>query len=147
MIRWIAAAAALAICSSIGLMPATLAQENLVRCADENGYCRVPYPTRVFYGVPGRVTALDVGPQGVRCSNDTFGDPAPGRFKHCVYAAREVERAAVRDELRERMLEFRAACEDGDRRACVRLGIIIGENRERRAAWRRDHPELFFYER
>jgi hypothetical protein len=39
------------------------------------------------------------------------------------------------------------ACEDGDRRACVRLGIIIGENRERRAAWRREHPEAFFYER
>ena len=51
------------------------------------------------------------------------------------------------DELRERMLELRAGCEDGDRRACVRLGILIGENRERRAAWRRDHPEVFFYER
>jgi hypothetical protein len=37
--------------------------------------------------------------------------------------------------------------EDGDRRACVRLGIIIGENRERRASWRREHPEVFFYER
>ena len=46
----------------------------------------------------------------------------------------------VRDELRER-------CEDGERRACIRLGIIIGENRERRAAWRREHPEVFFYER
>jgi len=27
------------------------------------------------------------------------------------------------------------------------LRIIIGENRERRAAWRREHPEVFFYER
>ena len=53
----------------------------------------------------------------------------------------------VRDELQERMLELRASCEDGDRRACVRLGILIGENRARRAAWRRDHPEVFFYER
>jgi hypothetical protein len=53
----------------------------------------------------------------------------------------------VRDEMRERMLELREGCEDGDRRACVRLGIIIGENRERRAAWRREHPEVFFYER
>src|SRR5262245_14833273 len=52
-----------------------------------------------------------------------------------------------RDELGERMLELRERCEDGDRRACVRLGIIIGENRERRAAWRREHPEVFFYER
>ena len=52
-----------------------------------------------------------------------------------------------RDELQGRMFRLREACEDGDRRACVRLGIIIGENRERRAAWRQDHPELFFYER
>jgi hypothetical protein len=29
----------------------------------------------------------------------------------------------------------------------VRLGILIGENRERRAGWRRDHPDVFFYER
>ena len=29
----------------------------------------------------------------------------------------------VRDELRERMLLLREGCEDGDRRACVRLGI------------------------
>ena len=50
----------------------------------------------------------------------------------------------VRDELRDRMLQLREGCEDGDRRACVRLGIIIGENRERRAAWRREHPEIFF---
>jgi hypothetical protein len=53
----------------------------------------------------------------------------------------------VRDELGDRMLSLRERCEDGDRRACVRLGIIIGENRERRAAWRREHPEVFFYER
>jgi hypothetical protein len=52
----------------------------------------------------------------------------------------------VRDELGDRMLLLREGCEDGDRRACVRLGILIGENRERRAAWRREHPEVFFYE-
>jgi hypothetical protein len=46
-----------------------------------------------------------------------------------------------------RMLQLRERCDDGDRRACVRLGIIIGENRERRAAWRREHPDVFFYER
>jgi uncharacterized protein YcfJ len=51
------------------------------------------------------------------------------------------------DELRERMLGLREGCEQGDRRACVRLGILIGEHRERREAWRREHPEVFFYER
>jgi hypothetical protein len=53
----------------------------------------------------------------------------------------------VRDELADRMLMLRQECDEGDRRACVRLGIVIGENRERRAAWRREHPEVFFYER
>jgi hypothetical protein len=57
------------------------------------------------------------------------------------------ERPPPRDEIRERMLGLRVACEDGDRRACVRLGIIIGEHRERREEWRRAHPEVFFYER
>ena len=53
----------------------------------------------------------------------------------------------VRDPLRDRMFELRGGCEAGDRRACVELGIIIGENRARRAAWRRDYPDIFAYER
>jgi hypothetical protein len=52
-----------------------------------------------------------------------------------------------RDELRDRMLELRQACEEDDKRSCVRLGILIGENRARREAWRREHPDVFFYER
>jgi hypothetical protein len=52
-----------------------------------------------------------------------------------------------RDELQARMYELRGACEAGDRRACVRFGIMIGENRERVAEWRRSHPDYFFYER
>jgi hypothetical protein len=51
------------------------------------------------------------------------------------------------DPLRDRMLELRGGCEAGDRGACVRLGIIIGENRARRTAWRREYPDVFFYER
>lgn len=53
----------------------------------------------------------------------------------------------VRDELIDRMEGLRGGCEAGNRRDCVQLGIIIGEHRERRAAWRRDHPDVFFYER
>jgi hypothetical protein len=53
----------------------------------------------------------------------------------------------VPDELSVRLIEFREGCEHGNRNACVRLGILIGENRERREAWRHEHPEVFFYER
>jgi hypothetical protein len=48
---------------------------------------------------------------------------------------------------RREMFQLRRACEDGDTRACVQFGIIIGENRERRAQWRRESPELFWWER
>jgi hypothetical protein len=59
----------------------------------------------------------------------------------------EIRPGGPRDELSERMLGLRVACQDGDRRACVRLGIIIGEHKERHEEWRRAHPDVFFYER
>ncbi len=65
------------------------------------------------------------------------GPPGPpGRFED-----------GGRDDMRARMMELREACQDGDRRACIRFGIIIGENRERRAQWRRESPDLFWWER
>jgi hypothetical protein len=38
------------------------------------------------------------------------------------------------------------ACEHGDRAACVRFGIILGENKARRQEWHRLHPEFFWWE-
>ncbi len=38
-------------------------------------------------------------------------------------------------------------CDRGDRRACVRFGVMIGENRDRHAEWRHTHPEYFWWER
>jgi hypothetical protein len=49
--------------------------------------------------------------------------------------------------VRAQMAEYREACEEGDKRSCVRLGILIGENRERRAQWAREHPEMFSWDR
>jgi hypothetical protein len=66
----------------------TASAQTLVPCARENEFCRVPYPTRVVYGVPGRRTALEVGAPGISCSNDMFGDPANGIPKRCAYVAR-----------------------------------------------------------
>ena len=68
----------------------------------------------------------------------------PGRPRPDYAPPREETR---RDEIRERMFALRSECEEGHRRACVRLGIIIGEHRERRAEWRREHPDLFWWER
>jgi hypothetical protein len=50
-------------------------------------------------------------------------------------------------ETRRVMMTLRRECEAGDTRACVQFGIIIGENRERRAQWRQEAPDLFWWER
>ena len=52
-----------------------------------------------------------------------------------------------RDEVREIMFRLHRECDEGDRRACIQFGMIIGENREHRAQWRREHPELFGWDR
>lgn len=85
MLRSVVITGALALGACLGPVPAAVAQ-GLVPCAQENGFCRVPYPTRVFYGVSGRMTARFVSPPGIPCSNEAFGDPARGVPKLCVYA-------------------------------------------------------------
>ena len=88
------------------------------------------------------IAQIRIGPGGVEVGQREDERPRE------VERPREFDRRPPpRDELRDRMFQLREACEDGDKRACVRLGIIIGENRERRGEWRRDHPELFFFER
>jgi hypothetical protein len=45
------------------------------------------------------------------------------------------------------LVGFHALCDKGDREACVRFGMMLGEMRERHAEWRRLHREFFFWER
>lgn len=37
-------------------------------------------------------------------------------------------------------------CDQGDRKACVKFGMALGELRDHHAEWRRTHPEFFFWE-
>lgn len=62
---------------------------NLIACAQEGGVCRMPYPTNVYFGAPGRTNGRPF-PQGgvIPCNVQTFGDPAPGQPKSCWYAPR-----------------------------------------------------------
>ncbi len=79
----------------MGLLALTAAQAyqldtvNLIACAQEGGACRMPYPTNVYFGVPGRTNGRPF-PQGgvIACNAQTFGDPAPGQPKSCWYAPR-----------------------------------------------------------
>lgn len=90
MRRTVLATAALAAGAVFGALPQAQAQ-TFVPCAREHDYCRVPYPTRVIYGVPGRSTELFVQRGGIPCSNRVFGDPAPGVPKRCIYVARRFD--------------------------------------------------------
>jgi hypothetical protein len=45
------------------------------------------------------------------------------------------------------ILGFHQLCEKGDRKACIRFGILIGRNEQRSADWRRAHAEWFWFER
>jgi hypothetical protein len=45
------------------------------------------------------------------------------------------------------MLGFHQLCDKGDRKACVRFGILLGKNEQRHADWRRGHAEWFWWER
>ena len=44
------------------------------------------------------------------------------------------------------ILGFHQLCDKGDRKACVRFGILIGQNQQRHADWRRAHAEWFWWE-
>lgn len=87
MFRAVFATTVLAAGVMFGAVPEAQAQ-NLVPCAREGGFCRVPYPTRVIYGAQGRNIEVFVRGGGIPCSNRAFGDPAPGRAKRCAFVAR-----------------------------------------------------------
>jgi hypothetical protein len=86
MLRAVLATAVLTTGMMLGAGSSAQAQ-NLRACAPEGGFCRVPYPTRVIYGIQGRGTTVFVNGGGIPCNNRAFGDPAPGARKACVYVA------------------------------------------------------------
>ena len=44
------------------------------------------------------------------------------------------------------ILGFHQLCDHGDRKACIRFGMLLGQNMERHAEWRRAHPEWWWWE-
>jgi len=54
---------------------------------------------------------------------------------------------AARAESEAEMLGLHQLCDRGDRKACVRFGMILGRMQERHSEWRRRHPEWFWWER
>lgn len=90
MLRKFATIGALGLLATIAVASPAAAQR-AVRCAEEGGYCSVPYPTTVLYGTRGVLTSRDVGGRGIPCNNGVFGDPLRGVRKHCSYVVREFD--------------------------------------------------------
>ncbi|SDR19932.1 hypothetical protein SAMN05444161_2057 [Rhizobiales bacterium GAS191] len=55
--------------------------------------------------------------------------------------------AQAQDAREAEILGFHQLCEHGDRRACVRFGVLIQQNADRQVAWRHAHPDWFWWER
>ncbi len=54
---------------------------------------------------------------------------------------------ALADDAHEaQLIGFHQLCDHGDRGACVKFGMMLQQNRDRHDAWRRTHPEFFFFE-
>ena len=55
--------------------------------------------------------------------------------------------AAAQDAREAQLVGFHALCNQGDKKACVRFGMMLQQNADKHAEWRRGHPEFFFFER
>jgi hypothetical protein len=64
----------------------------------------------------------------------------------CGSAAVVTTPAHAQDAMEAEMIGFHQLCQKGDRRACIRFGILIGRNEQRHADWRRLHADWFWWE-
>jgi hypothetical protein len=55
--------------------------------------------------------------------------------------------ARAQNNVEAEIIGFHQLCDKGDRRACVRFGILIGQNQQRHADWRRAHADWWWWEK
>lgn len=73
-------------------------------------------------------------------------EPPPPRRITVEEVEPPVRHIVTRSPWDDRADDLHERCDAGDRRACVRFGILIGQHRERVAEWRRSRPDYFSYE-
>jgi hypothetical protein len=54
--------------------------------------------------------------------------------------------AHAQDAVEAEMVGYHQLCQKGDRKACIRFGILIGRNEQRHADWRRIHADWWWWE-
>jgi hypothetical protein len=55
--------------------------------------------------------------------------------------------AFAQDAREAEMIGMHQLCDHGDRKACIKFGMMIQQNHDHMEAWRRTHPEWFWWER
>ena len=71
--------------------------------------------------------------------------PAPVYLASPPPPPRIYAQPVVADGFDDQLFRLHSACDGGNRGACIRFGVLIGEHRERVADWRRSHPDFFTY--
>jgi hypothetical protein len=54
--------------------------------------------------------------------------------------------ARAQDARQAELLGYHQLCDHGDRKACIRFGMMLGQNMDHHAEWRRTHPEFWWWE-
>jgi hypothetical protein len=54
--------------------------------------------------------------------------------------------AHAQDAVEAEIVGYHQLCQKGDRKACIRFGILIGRNEQRHADWRRAHADWWWWE-
>lgn len=97
---------------------------------------------------PAQAQSIVIGPDGVRVVQpDRDRDRHHDRDRDFRRHHHDFDRDERWHSVRDRMRVYRDDCRHGDRDACVKMGIIIGQNQERRKQWRREHPDYFWWDR
>jgi hypothetical protein len=65
----------------------------------------------------------------------------------CTIQAPHCAMPQAQNAVKAEILGFHQRCDKGDRRARVRFGILIGQNMQRHADWRRAHGNWFWWEK
>ena len=55
--------------------------------------------------------------------------------------------AYAQDAREAQMLGYHQLCQQGDRKACIRFGMMLQQNKDRMNEWRHSHPDWFWFER
>jgi hypothetical protein len=55
--------------------------------------------------------------------------------------------ALAQSDFQAQLIGYHTLCDHGDRKACIRFGMLIEHHKDMQAEWRHSHPEWFWWEK